>query len=71
MRQSWIVRQDGRLLLQPLVFGMELCDLKLLLGELLLQFGDDLRMFLKGLFEVPDPLRLLFDPISLSLATPK
>ena len=71
MRQSWIVWQDGRLLLQPLVFGMELCDLKLLLGELLLQFDDDLRMFLKGLFEVPDLLRLLFDPISLSLATPK
>ena len=71
MRQSWIVRQAGRLLLQPLVFGMELCDLKLLFGELLLQFGDDLPMFLNSLFEVPDLLRLLFDPISLSLATPK
>jgi hypothetical protein len=71
MRQYWIVGQYRRLMLQPLDFDFELCDLRLHPANLFFHLCDDSPLLLLDLFESPDLLRLPAGAIRLSFPTPQ
>jgi hypothetical protein len=71
VRQSWVVWQQGRLLSQLLVLGLEMCELKFLLVKFRLQVREVSLLLLMDPSKVLDFLSFLAGPLRLSLSTPQ
>ena len=71
MRQYWIVRQYRRMLIQPLDFDFELCDLKTHLANFFFHLCDETLLLLLDSLEILNLPGLITGSLHLSFPTPQ